>query len=540
MTWRRRSRVLAVLVAVVLPFAAAWAATVPVRSGEHGAFTRLVFYLPVGTDWTLAQIAPDAVRLDLGGGGHGFDLQQAFSRIGRERVAALEQPAPSRLVVRLGCACGARGFVVGDRMLVVDIGPDLPTPTPLVAPEASDDVPAAQVQGVDPPQTHDLAALPLLPDPGDGVGRGVLSDRLAAELAAAAAAGLLGAQSGVNVRDPFSPHRTPPAEVAAPDTPADGPEQAYCPRDAATLTQLWAGPDPFSETLSRLRSATVSATGQVDPAAVLALARFQISQGMGFEALAALRGTDGAEPALLRAMAGLIEARGNVSPRAFAGCDGLILWEALRRARGGVGGEGLDDTALVEGYRGLSATLQRMVETELLRFLSDTGHLHAYDALKAFVARTQAGPAGDQPQSPGSPLEAVTTGSHDIPRALLARFADMSLAVSAPVADRALVPTFLIEYRGTALEPDFQAALVRMYLAEARVPEALAALRDLRSRHPAMFDGLYAEVAVHVTRTVSDVGFLRMALSAGAPDGLPHLPAAAAEEAAQRLSGLGF
>lgn len=97
------------------------AQTVQVRTGEHGAFTRMALDLPANTSWRVEQ-APEVVRILLDGGPFDYDLRRAFSRIDRARIGNIT-PAPdqSGLLVNLACDCGVSTFMQGSRMLVLDI-----------------------------------------------------------------------------------------------------------------------------------------------------------------------------------------------------------------------------------------------------------------------------------------------------------------------------------------------------------------------------------------------------------------------------------
>lgn len=118
----RRRGILPWLTAVGLWSAAASpvvAETVKIRSGEHGAFTRIV--------------AEDGARgWSLGRAGAGYelrlaettryDLSRAFRLIGRDRIATLEPgPVPGSLLIGLACNCHATAFVTPSGALVIDV-----------------------------------------------------------------------------------------------------------------------------------------------------------------------------------------------------------------------------------------------------------------------------------------------------------------------------------------------------------------------------------------------------------------------------------
>jgi hypothetical protein len=104
---------------------------IPIRSGEHDGYTRLVLDMPGRAEWTLS------------GGGRKpvlsfeqpwqFDTGDVFDRIARNRLIAVQQPEPGELQLDLGCDCDLNVFWHSEAMLVVDIadavsGTDLITP----------------------------------------------------------------------------------------------------------------------------------------------------------------------------------------------------------------------------------------------------------------------------------------------------------------------------------------------------------------------------------------------------------------------------
>lgn len=102
----------------------AWPATaapLPLRSGEHEDFTRLVFPLPnTRTNWSLEKTA-DGYRLTLTDKNKRFDLSDAFVRIPRTRVRELKSDKPGELDLILGCDCEVKAFRFGTSYLVLDV-----------------------------------------------------------------------------------------------------------------------------------------------------------------------------------------------------------------------------------------------------------------------------------------------------------------------------------------------------------------------------------------------------------------------------------
>lgn len=109
----------AVIISVFFSGSSLWADPIPVRSGEHSDFTRLVMPFPDGATWRLENDSRRA-SIILGGFDDGFDLSNAFSVIPRTRLNALVA-TQSRLELQLNCDCDVSGFVEYNGFLVVDI-----------------------------------------------------------------------------------------------------------------------------------------------------------------------------------------------------------------------------------------------------------------------------------------------------------------------------------------------------------------------------------------------------------------------------------
>ncbi|MCV2863132.1 hypothetical protein [Defluviimonas sp. WL0075] len=109
------------LVMLLLFACPAWAETVPVRSGEHGAFTRIAIDLPGAVGWDLGRTA-DGYELRLDRRDIDFDLSDVFRAISRERVAGIAAlDGGGRLAVTLGCDCAASAFATAAGAVAIDL-----------------------------------------------------------------------------------------------------------------------------------------------------------------------------------------------------------------------------------------------------------------------------------------------------------------------------------------------------------------------------------------------------------------------------------
>jgi len=109
------------LLLVAIWCSSAFAQVVPVRSGEHEGFSRLVLDLPSRVAWVLEDMA-DGRILRIDRKGLRYDTSTVFQRITSDRLANVEQAVgDSGLNLKLACLCDVDVFWHGVSMLVVDI-----------------------------------------------------------------------------------------------------------------------------------------------------------------------------------------------------------------------------------------------------------------------------------------------------------------------------------------------------------------------------------------------------------------------------------
>lgn len=215
--------------ALAVPAAAASAQLLPVRTGEHDGFTRIVIPIERDRDWSL-QGEGVSRRLLLSPDAEGFDLSRSYDLIPRSRVAALEE-LPDGLEIRLGCDCGVTAFRYQERYLVIDVAD--------AAPEARPD-----------------SARPVTAPVPEG--RADATDRARTRAAAAALPNLARLLTGGS---DAAPQRAPAAAAAAPPpaTPAD------MPASAAAESQLEEAAHLMAEQLARAAAAGLLDTAPDQP-----------------------------------------------------------------------------------------------------------------------------------------------------------------------------------------------------------------------------------------------------------------------------------
>ena len=100
------------------------AETIPVRSGEHGDFTRLVLTVSRDSSWTVQQSGRSA-QLVSGKADVRYDVSGVFARIPKTRLSDLSPTADGNLDLSLACECSVETFRQSGKYLVVDIRENL-------------------------------------------------------------------------------------------------------------------------------------------------------------------------------------------------------------------------------------------------------------------------------------------------------------------------------------------------------------------------------------------------------------------------------
>ncbi len=583
--------------------AASAAETVRVQSGDHDNFTRLVLYLPGQIDWEAERKSANSVRLTLSRPEIEFDMDGVFDVISTDRLAQLTSDKRSQLDIGLACECAVAVYPYATRFLVVDIAnrlrasalspdavvlqPAKPELKPQLSDQGGDTSEVLQIADAmvdleevseplgllesgseaatvlaqsewnspptialpDPLETTVAAptpmpVLPVLPDLTVGKNSTFLAEQLDAEVQAATQAGLLSMADHMTISSAAEPETAtidPQLEEDTGDATGQAATVAWCPPNVASMIAQWAGHTPYSQELARMRAETVDLTGRAVPSAELALARFYVAYGQGYEALALLAPMDGAAADTLRAMASVIEGRVNVSKTVFAACPGLSPWDVIRRVNAGDQSPGLDEDAVIAAYQLLPPVLLAMFEMPTMRYLEQNGYGHAHGTLAAFLTRTVAPSEQSPTTQDGAEVSAVAEPSHDVPIKLLDRFQSIKDAQAASENDRRLIEAYRKEYRDTRLAAAFWVSELRVMLAETRFDAAIALLDEGAGQHPEMFGEAYAETAVFVTENADDITFLKMAMAieTGGYD-WPPPPAKVAKAVGARLELLGF
>ena len=99
--------------------------SIPVRSGAHDGFTRLVLDLPQDSLTWQATPIENGIRVSIPTHSYGFNLSRAFDRITRDYVNAIVQSTDAVEII-FGCDCEASVYAEGARMVVIDVALEEP------------------------------------------------------------------------------------------------------------------------------------------------------------------------------------------------------------------------------------------------------------------------------------------------------------------------------------------------------------------------------------------------------------------------------
>ncbi|NEX46187.1 hypothetical protein [Pseudotabrizicola algicola] len=109
------------LILFLLLAAPAEAQGVTVKTGEHGAFTRIVLTYPAAVDWVLGR-SDGGYALRIAGAARPYDLSGVYRVITRDRLRSIwVDPVTNDLQLGIDCACHAIPFELSARVLVIDI-----------------------------------------------------------------------------------------------------------------------------------------------------------------------------------------------------------------------------------------------------------------------------------------------------------------------------------------------------------------------------------------------------------------------------------
>ncbi|WP_171240322.1 hypothetical protein [Ruegeria sp. HKCCA5491] len=560
-----------ILAAVLMGLArAAVAQDVPVRSGEHEGYTRLVVQVPANTGWTLAQ-TKNGARLSVALDGVKFDTRSVFRRLTQDRLAAISQSTPGgALEMQFGCDCVASSFLHNKTMIVVDI-----TPAALL-PEISGDIPPPLLPKTTPAQNPlkqtqlpEALSLPLL-----SLNAQQLESQLSTRLLQGADRELVdlriapvGPRASI-AQEPVLAPMDPGANITVTSALDELDEfldagiipnerQPQCLSSADLSFRTWGGTKPFPELVSALRSAMYQEFDTLDETKVLELAKLYASHGFGAEAIQALGLLDpnSRESERINAIAQYMD-DGQVSGsnpfKGQQGCDSdAALWGVL--TEGNLSGDVRLKT-VEQTFQRLPKHLRRQVGPALAEILTEGKELEAarrvlraidrvsdYSTARASQAKATVATAEGDGQRAETHLADVISSSDTTVEAPLAlarlvekRWFDRG-SVSAKEVE--LAASYAVEFRGSEFQPMTQRTHAVALSLNHEFDQALNLLGEIPK--DAEYEVALNRVTQMLVERADDTTFLRRTLIMSKRNTYA-LSTETAVAVATRLASLGF
>lgn len=92
---------------------------IPVRTGDHDNFTRVVLSVPSSKNW-VEEVSGRTIIIKISDHKVGFDTSRAFDRIGRDRISSFKAN-PSNLEIQMRCDCTVESYRTVKNLIVLDI-----------------------------------------------------------------------------------------------------------------------------------------------------------------------------------------------------------------------------------------------------------------------------------------------------------------------------------------------------------------------------------------------------------------------------------
>ncbi|MGH1355018.1 MAG: hypothetical protein ACRBBS_08075 [Thalassovita sp.] len=387
------------------------AAPIVVKSGDHDGFTRVVLHLPSGNNWKTAEVEK-GLRLEFPGAEPEFDLSQAFTRIGRDRVAAIASDAKG-LTVSFGCECVAKAYSNGARMIVVDVSPgpkaaaveetasyNFPDPAMVLARSrnqstspniAKELVPQVPVQRV---ADSELAKRRLLKQLGRAASMGLVEltipdervDKVDLPHVTKHETGLLAHHAGIDAFPVQSPEIV--GELNAEKVSEKGVD---CPPDSLLDTAQWVQGEDFAAGLRELRLHLGGEVVAVDPVVALQLVRHYLAFGFGSEAQMLLPYA-GNQPDIkwLQFIANIVDGMDGAATKdltKYASCQTSVAMWALLAQKPDDQLDVYDPAPVLRAFSDLTMPLQELLAPRLGAAFLERGNDEAAQTILRIVER---------------------------------------------------------------------------------------------------------------------------------------------------------
>ena len=538
------------------------AATVTIKSGEHGPFTRLVLYLPEVTEWKLEQDQRD-VSISFPGKTYDTFLDEVFIKITRERIGeVIPSPGDGRIGLRLNCDCVATAVEYTPRILVVDVRPGKPpldevTPTTTAFPSIDwfDEIltPAPRPSVINLPVLEE----PELDEPEIGAFAGI-----AEAIMQKASQGYLTTNPTTQIVEAAPSQIIPNVSTTSEDAERNGalyhldgnhiaetrPRVRY---DCGAKLRSAREVDDFVREIASLQLQLVTEGGEVSSDVVLQLARSYIYFGLPEEARHILKLADASASDQYQPVLDFLTVdswKGGQPPKASIDCAPLAeLAETLT----GDATTGLDVSAaeFVQHFRSLSPYIRDLIGPRLAVALRNKNRKHYAEQLDYYLVHATPEPDSSNDVLRQNTYEHVALeleAAAATPDANASRHSkdpghespDIADAKAEP-ADPSLMHSFLKEYDGALPKVTLSKLLVSARIDERNFKAAILEIRKADALSTEDRIGLMSEVVRQASANGSTQEFLEMAFYLDA-DEIGRLADDQRSEARKRLLELGF
>ena len=569
---------------------------IPVRTGEHSSFTRVVLEIAPNMDWALGR-TPDGYVLRLETD-DGFDLSTFFDIIPRARIRSVSQDiGAGELTMDVTCACNARAYVFRDSFLVIDVADGLPTRISrfeLALPDVDADVASTPQPGT----THfALSRAPLLPIVIDRADVGVntvgedmpndvavveepvlsevtneLESQVAHILGSALSQGLVTPNEGSErggidnalAEIQLRINEIPGVETRTSIDPLSGQVADNTVQTQTGVACLparffdvpnWSDDSAFSDQLSKQRPLLFGEFDRPDEDAILKMARTFIYFGFGKEAqqTLALDQRQSQERQYLAALGRIIDGQ-TVNSELFKGqescASNVALWAFLAATDQPLEGRVARDAAL-QNFKALPVHLQDNLGPRLSRMFTRVGDLdaaeqvgkrfdtNATNASEAAIAQSVLAESGPDITEVLVPLEAIVAENARATPALMARYFEEGIASgkSFDRADFVLADALSFENAQSDAVTQLRVAQFRALLSIGDFPAAKDILeQDLAVLTPQELPARVVEYSQAAVETMGDAEFGRFVWARTHVTDDPMIR----DEIATRVAELGF
>lgn len=559
------------------------AQSLPVKSGEHGDFTRIVVTIPDGASWSLARgQEPRTYRLDVGADGISFDTSTVFDRIDRSRISALNaETGGSNLRFELSCDCVATGFLHQEDMVVVDVrqGSE-PTDADASDPKSTglsfganafSEIRLGSAPGIGPMQRMNALLPSLLSEqlhaddqPGTVPAESTLEFErdLAEQIASAATGGLLRpalrpvpAGKPHDLEDDMgreTHHREgsdmrsiqDSLEAALSSDDPTNPEARIrisgqaCVDDDELDFNSWGEDDALETLIPSLRVKLYGEFDRIDETALKEIARAYVRIGFGAEARAILELDAESGDRVITALAGMVDGLPDGSG-VFAGqtaCDGRAALWSLLGSRELPNATPINVPAILRTFEELPLLLRNLIGPELSTRFAREGDVNAARSVLARLERATGDMTEDMilGRARVDRIDGAVDEAHHVlneiagmdgPNAVEATIESIELSSEngSDISPRMveLTAAYATELRKTDEGPKMWLAHARALLSNRRYDEAFTSIDSSRDIPPEVLESALGEAMSAVSRIGDDVSFLKRIVGRGPSRGLP-------------------